>query len=77
MLKTKTKLDDLLEKYKDLNPMYANNRFEEYDNLVQYSYILHTKQQMEDSNVEVHEWWELLEVQFKEEMYKNLTTHKE
>jgi hypothetical protein len=44
MLKTKTKLDDLLEKYKDLDPMYVNNRLEEYDNLVQYYSILCSKQ---------------------------------
>lgn len=34
MLKIKTKLDDLLEKYKDLNHVYVNNRLEEYDDLV-------------------------------------------
>jgi hypothetical protein len=69
-------LDDLLEKYKDLNPKYVNNILEDYDNLVEYYSILHTKQQMGDYNVELHEWWELVEVQFKEQMYKNLTTHK-
>ncbi len=31
---------------------------------------------MEDSSVELNEWWELVEVQFKEEMIKNLTAHK-
>jgi hypothetical protein len=34
MLKTKTNLDDLLEKYKDLDPMYVGNKLEEYDDLV-------------------------------------------
>jgi len=68
-------LDDLLEKYKDLNPKYVNI-LEDYDNLVEYYSILHTKQQMGDYNVELHEWWELVEVQFKEQMYKNLTAHK-
>jgi hypothetical protein len=34
MLKIKTKLDDLLEKYKDLNHVYVSNRLEEYDDLV-------------------------------------------
>jgi hypothetical protein len=34
MLKIKTKLDDLLEKYKDLNHLYASNRLEEYVDLV-------------------------------------------
>lgn len=58
-LKTKTRLDDLLEKYKDLNHVYVNNRLEEYDDLVQYYTILHIKQHMEDSNVELDEWWEL------------------
>ncbi len=47
MLKTKTKLDDLLERYKDLDHIYVNNRLEEYNNLVQYYSIFHTKQQME------------------------------
>jgi hypothetical protein len=31
---------------------------------------------MEDYNVVLHAWWELVEVQFKEQMYKNLTTRK-
>jgi len=31
---------------------------------------------MEDSNVELDEWWELTEVQFKEKMYKNLIAHR-
>jgi hypothetical protein len=44
MIKTKTKLRDLLEINKDLDPMYVNNRLEEYDELVQYYFILHTKQ---------------------------------
>jgi hypothetical protein len=34
MLKIKTKLDDLLEKYKDVNHVYVSNRLEEYDDLV-------------------------------------------
>jgi hypothetical protein len=75
MLKTKTKLDDLLEKYKDLNLVYVSNKLEEYGNLVHYYFILHTKQQMEYSNAKLDEWW-LVEVQFKEEMYKNLVAHK-
>jgi hypothetical protein len=76
MLKTKTKLDDLLEKYKDLNLVYVSNKLEEYGNLVHYYSILHTKQQMEYSNGKLDKWWELAEVQFKEEMYKNFITHK-
>jgi hypothetical protein len=57
MLKTKTKFDDLLERYKDLDPVYVNDKLEEYDDLVQYNYtILHTKQQMGNSNVELNEW---------------------
>jgi hypothetical protein len=39
MLKTKTKLDDMLEKYKDVDLLYVNDRLEEYDDLVQY-YII-------------------------------------
>jgi hypothetical protein len=31
---------------------------------------------MEDSNAELNEWWELVEVQFKGKMYKNLVAHK-
>jgi hypothetical protein len=31
---------------------------------------------MEDSNTKFNEWWEVAKVQFKEEMYKNLATHK-
>ncbi len=56
--------------------MYVNNKLEDYDNLVEYYFILHTKQQMEASNVELYEWWELVEMQFKEEIYKNLIAHK-
>ncbi len=67
-------LDDLLDKYKDLNPKYVNNRLEYYGNFVEYYSILHTKQQMGDYNVVLREWWELVEMQFKEQMYKNLTT---
>jgi hypothetical protein len=59
ILKTKTRLDDLPEKYKDLDHVYVNNRLEEYDDLVQYYTILHIKQYMEDYNVELDEWWEL------------------
>jgi hypothetical protein len=44
MLRTKTKLDDLLERYKDLDLMHVKNKFEEYDDLVQYFSILRTKQ---------------------------------
>jgi hypothetical protein len=32
--------------------------------------------QMEDSSVELNEWWELAKVQFKEKMTKKLATHK-
>ncbi len=59
MIKTKTKLEDLLKKNKDYDPVYVSNRLEEHDELVQYYFILHTKQQMENSNVEPNEWWEL------------------
>jgi hypothetical protein len=48
------------EKYKDLNFKYVNNRLEEYNNLVQYYFILHTKQQMKASNVDFMSggsWW--------------------
>jgi hypothetical protein len=31
---------------------------------------------MEDSNVKLDEWWELVEVQFKEEKNKNMAAHK-
>jgi hypothetical protein len=31
---------------------------------------------MEDSSVELNEWWELAKVQFKEKMVKNLIPHK-
>ncbi len=34
MLKTKTKLDDLLKRYTYLDPTYVNNRLEEYNNLM-------------------------------------------
>jgi hypothetical protein len=33
-MKTKTKLEDLLKKNKDLDPMYVSNRLEEHDELV-------------------------------------------
>ncbi len=69
-------MDDLLEKYKDLDPVYVSNKLEEYDHLVQYYFILCTKQQMKESNVEPDEWWELVEVQFKKEIYKNLDAQR-
>jgi hypothetical protein len=56
MLRSKTKLDDLLEGYKDLDHVYIKNRLEEYDDSVQYYSILCTKQQMEDSNARLYEW---------------------
>jgi hypothetical protein len=46
----------------------VKNRLEEYDDLVQYYSILHTKQWMNDANVELDEWWELVEVLFQEYM---------
>jgi hypothetical protein len=62
MVKTKSKLDDLVEKNKDLDLAYANNKLEEYNHLVQYYSILHIKQQMDDVNAEFDERWELIEV---------------
>ncbi len=58
--KTKSRLDDLVEKNKDMDPVYLNNKLEGYDELVQYYSIPHTKQHMDDSNVEPNEWWELV-----------------
>jgi hypothetical protein len=43
MVKTKSKLDDLVMKIKDLDPTYVNNILDEYNELVQYYSILHTK----------------------------------
>jgi hypothetical protein len=54
-------LDDSVEKDKDLDPMYVNKKMEEYDELVQYYSIPHTKQQMDNYNVKPSEWWELVE----------------
>jgi hypothetical protein len=34
MLKTNTKFDDFLERYKDLDLVYVSNKLEEYENLV-------------------------------------------
>jgi hypothetical protein len=62
MVKTKSKLDDLVEKNKDLDLTYVNNKLEEYNDLVQYYSMLHIKQQMDDVNAELDEWWELIEV---------------
>jgi hypothetical protein len=31
---------------------------------------------MEDSNAKLDEWWELVEVQFKERMYKNIVARR-
>jgi hypothetical protein len=62
MFRTKTKLDDLLERYKDLNHVYVvKNKLVECDNLVQYYLILCTKKQMEDSNATLNECWKLAE----------------
>ncbi len=36
MLRTKTKLDDLLERHKDIDLVYVNNTLKEYDDHVQY-----------------------------------------
>ncbi len=66
MVKTKSKLDDFVKKNISLDPSYVNHRLEECNELVQYYSIMCTKQQMDDSNVELNEWWELAE--FKEEM---------
>ncbi len=69
-------LDNLVEKNKDLDPTYVKNKLKEYNELLQYYSILHTKEQMDDSNVELDEWWELVEAQFHEEMQKNMVEHK-
>ncbi len=61
MVKTKSKLDDLVEKNINSGPSYANHILEKYNELIQYYSILHTKQQTDDSNVELNEWWELAE----------------
>ncbi len=68
MFRTKTKLDDLLERYKDLNHVYVKNKLVECDNLVQYYSILCTKQQMDDSNATLNECWKLAESKFKKEL---------
>ncbi len=57
--KTMSRLDDFVERNKDLDPTYVKNKSEEYDDLVQYYSILCTKQQMNDANVEPDEWWKL------------------
>jgi hypothetical protein len=62
MVKTKLKLDDLVKKNKDLDLAYVNNKLGEYNDLVQYYSILHTKQQMDDVNAKLDEWWELIKV---------------
>ncbi len=67
MWKTKTKLDDLLERYKYLDHVCANNRLEEYENLVYYYSTSHTKQHMENSR------W--MVPHFKKEMQKHLAAH--
>ncbi len=51
-----------MERGKDLDPTYVKNKLEEYDDLVQYYSILHTKQYMDDANAKLDEWWELVEV---------------
>jgi hypothetical protein len=61
MVKTNLKLSNLAEKNKELDLTYVNNRLEEYDGLVQYYSILHTKQQMDDVNAKPDEWWGLVE----------------
>jgi hypothetical protein len=61
MVKTKSKLDDLVEKNKDLDPSFVNNILEKCNELVQYYSILRIKQHMDDSNVEHDEWRELAE----------------
>ncbi len=68
MHKTRSKLDDLMERGKDLDATYVKNKLEEYDDLVQYYSILHTKQYMDYANAKLDEWWELVEVQFQEKM---------
>ncbi len=45
-----------MEKNKDLDPTYVNNKLEEYNELAQYYSTLCTKQQMDDSNVKLNEW---------------------
>jgi hypothetical protein len=63
MVKTKSKLDDLVEKNKDLDSTYVNNILEEYDEFIQYYSILCIKQNMDDANVKPdHEWWELVKL---------------
>jgi uncharacterized protein with PhoU and TrkA domain len=44
MVKTKSKLDDLVEKDISLDPSYVNHRLEECNELVQYYSIMCTKQ---------------------------------
>jgi uncharacterized coiled-coil protein SlyX len=44
MVKTKSKLDDLVEKNKDLDPSYVNNRLEEYNDTI----LFHTTHQTTD-----------------------------
>jgi hypothetical protein len=68
MFITKTKLDELLERYKDLDHVYVKNKLVEYENLVQYYSILCTKQYMKDFNATSNEWSKLEKTQFKEEM---------
>jgi hypothetical protein len=63
MVKTKSKMDDLVEKNKDLDPTYVNNILEEYDEFIQYYSILCIKQNMDDANVKPdHEWRELVKL---------------
>jgi hypothetical protein len=59
MVRTKSNINNLVEKNKDLDPTYVNKKLEKHNELLQYYSILHTKQQMDDSNVEPNKWWEL------------------
>ncbi len=65
-----------MEKKKDLDLAYVNNRLEKYNDLVQSYSILRTTQQINDANGKFNEWWELAKVQFQEKMQKNLDAHK-
>jgi hypothetical protein len=62
IVKTNLKLNNLVEKNKDLDPnKCVNNKLEGYDDLVQYYSIQHTKQEMDDVNAKPDEWWGLAE----------------
>jgi hypothetical protein len=61
---------------KTLDLVGVKKRLEDYEQMLQYYFLMRIKNKMKDYNVESKEWWEVAEDYFAKELEKNLAQHR-